>query len=299
MRILISGAGGFLGSEVIRQLLDKGNYDIFAYTSQKDKLKDRFDNNSKLTCFNYEDWKKGSIPFDKIDSIINCAFARTFDGKELANSLDFTNEFMTDVVKGGVGGIINISSQSVYSQIRELPATETTTVIPESLYAVTKYSTELLIKNICESSDVPYTNLRLASLVGQGFDVRLTNRFIKSAINGKTIKIFGDEQIISYMDVRDAASGLIALASVEPSKWKPIYNFGVEESYRLSQIAEMVKKVAPEFLSNLVNVEVKEGEDFLNLSMDCSSFYEDTSWKPKYDMETIIRDIFKYLTASN
>lgn len=299
MKILISGAGGFLGSQVIRQLLAKDNYHIFAYTSQKDKLENRFNNNTNLTCFNYEDWKKGDILFNEIDSLINCAFARTSDGKELASSLDFTNEFMTDAAKAGVGGIINISSQSVYSQIREFPARESTTVIPESLYAVTKYSTELLISNICENNNVPYSNLRLASLVGQGFDIRLTNRFIKSAINGETIKILGGKQIISYMDVRDAADGLIALVSVEPSKWKPVYNFGVEESYKLPEIAEIVKKVAPEFISNEVKIEINEGEDFLNLSLDCSSFYEDTSWKPKYDMETIIRDIFKHLTASN
>lgn len=299
MKILISGAGGFLGSEVIRQLLDRGNYDVFAYTSQKDKLKAKFSNNNNLTCFDYEDWKNENIPFDEIDVLINCAFARTSDGKELASSLDFTNEFMSDAASGGVGGIINLSSQSVYSQTREFAATESTTVIPESLYAVTKYSTELLISNICKNFNVPYTNLRLASLVGQGFDVRLTNRFIKSAINGETIKIIGGRQIISYMDVRDAADGLIALASVDPYIWKPIYNFGVEESYRLPQIAEIVKKIAYEFISESVNVEVKEGKDFLNLSLDCTSFYADTSWKPKYNMEIIIRDIFEHLTAIN
>lgn len=294
MKILVSGAGGFLGRELIRQLLAKGSYEVLAYTSQKEKLKNIF-NNKALQCFDYEDWKNGLIPFGQIDTLINSAFARTSNGKDLASSLDFTNDFMTHAAREGVGGIINISSQSVYSQVRQEAAREDTEVIPESLYAVTKYSTELLVKNICESANVPYSNLRLASLVGKGFDVRLTNRFIKSAINGETIKISGGKQIISYMDVRDAAGGLIALLSVDPGKWKTVYNFGVEEKYKLPQIAELVKKIAPEFISNEVNIEVNEGADFLNLSMDCSSFYEDTSWKPKYNMEKIIRNIFEDL----
>ena len=295
MKILVSGAGGFLGSQLIGQLLAKGSYEVLAYTSQKEKLINRFNNNKALKTYDYEDWKNGLIPFGEIDLLINSAFARTSDGKDLASSLDFTNDFMTDAAREGIGGIINISSQSVYSQQRQEAARENTLVIPESLYAVTKYATELLVKNICESSNVPYSNLRLGSLVGKGFDLRLTNRFIKSAINGETIKIFGGKQIISYMDVRDAADGLIALASVDPKKWRPVYNFGVEERYKLPQVAELVKKIAAEFISNEVNIEVNEGPDFLNLSMDSSKFYEDTSWTPKYNMERIIRDIFEDL----
>lgn len=297
--ILVSGAGGFLGSELIKQLLKNGKFNVIAYTSQKEQLMNRFKKNTNLTCFNIEDWKDDIIPFDKVDTLINCAFARTSNGKELASSLDFTNEFMSDATKKNVGGIINISSQSVYSQQRDLAAIEETSVIPESLYGLTKYSTELLISNICKYANVPYTNLRLASLVGQDFDVRLTNRFIKSAINGEIIKIVGGKQIISYMDVRDAADGLIALISVDPKNWKSIYNFGVDESYKLTEMAELVKKIAPQFISNEVKIEVEEGNDFLNLSMDCSEFYEDTLWKPKYGMEIIIKDIFEHLIRNN
>ena len=295
MNILISGAGGFLGSQLIGQLLKKGNDKILAYTSNPKKLMDRFDNHKDLSSYD----NKEDLPFNKVDILINCAFARTSDGRELASSLDFTNEFISFAAENGVGGVINISSQSVYSQKRKLAASESTSVIPESLYGVTKYATEILISNICENTNVPYTHLRLGSLAGQGFNARLTNRFIKSAIKGLTIKIVGGKQIISYMDVRDAASGLVAMTSLKPNEWKPVYNFGTEESHRLPEIAELVKKIAPEFISNEVNIEVEEGENFMNLSMDCSNFYQDTLWKPKYSMEDIIRHIFEGFARRN
>ena len=83
--ILINGAGGFLGSELIKQFLEKDNFNIIAYTSQKDKLADKYNNTGDLICYNYEDWKNGEIPFHKVDVLINAAFARISDGKELAS----------------------------------------------------------------------------------------------------------------------------------------------------------------------------------------------------------------------
>lgn len=291
MNILISGAGGFLGSHLIQQLLEKDKDKVLAFTSKPDKLMDRFNNHRNLTTYaNKED-----VPFKEVDLLINCAFARTSDGLQLASSLDFTNEFISYAADHVVGGIINISSQSVYSQKREEEATEETEICPESLYGVTKYATEILISNICENAKVPYSHLRLGSLAGVGFDARLTNRFIKSAINGQTINIKGGKQIISYMDVRDAASGLVAISSVEPSKWKRVYNFGTDESHRLIEIAHLVKSVAPEFISTEVKVELEEGDNFINLSMDNSRFYQATSWNPQYSMEDTIRQIFKDL----
>lgn len=291
MNILISGAGGFLGSQLIGQLLEKDSSKVLALTSKADKLLNRFNNHEDLSAYD----NKEDVPFEQVDVLVNCAFARTSDGLQLASSLDFTNEFISYAASRGVGGIINISSQSVYSQKREEAATEDTTIIPESLYGVTKYATEVLISNICENENVPYTHLRLGSLAGAGFDARLTNRFIKSAINGQTIKIKGGKQIISYMDVRDAASGLVAISYVKPNNWKKVYNFGTDQSLRLPEIAHLVKSIAPEYISTKVKVEIEEGDDFLNLSLDNSKFYEDASWHPKYSMEDTIRFIFENL----
>lgn len=293
MKVLITGAGGFLGSELIRQLLIEDTYEIYAYTSQKDMLIDKFDNNKKLICYDFKDWKKGYIPFDKLDILIHCAFPRISDGKELVKSLDFTNEFISDAISKGVGGVVNISSQSVYSQKRQIPASESSEINPGSLYGFAKYSTELLISKICDAGNIAYTNLRLASLMGEGLDTRLTNRFVRNAIDGKKIRITGGKQVISYMHVRDAVEGLIALLSLDTKKWKSVYNLGTEESYRLIEIANIISKISPEFISNEVKVEIENGNDFINLSLDCTGFYNDTLWKAKYDMENSIRDIFQ------
>jgi nucleoside-diphosphate-sugar epimerase len=291
--ILVSGAGGFLGENLINRLSCLTNYKIIALSSQKYKLNHMFHGNINFVCFDTEDWKNGKISFDTVDVLINCAFARTSEGKELANSLDFTNKFILDAVRKGVGGVVNISSQSVYSQQRKFPATEKSSIIPESLYGMAKYSIEILISNICTSANVPFTNIRLASLVGIGFNLRLTTKFIRNVINGDAIKIIGGQQVISYMDVMDAADGITALLSIDTENWKQTYNLGVEEFYTILEIANMIKEIATQYISLPVKVELEDKDVYLNSSMDCTQFYEDVHWKPKYNMESIIKKQFE------
>lgn len=293
--LLITGAGGFLGNQLIDRLGFASGYKIIALTSQKHKLESKFKGKTNLHCFDLEDWREGKLPFSTVDILINCAFARTSDGKDLASSLDFTNELISDAVTNGVKSIINISSQSVYSQKRKNSATEESTVVPESLYAMTKYSTEMLIGTICKNTNVPYTHIRLGSLAGIGFDVRLTTRFIKNAMAGDPIKIVGGQQIISYMNVKDAADGIIALCSIDANDWESVYNLGVEDFYTIIGVAGIVKRIATKYTSSPVNIEIENKDISFNISMDCNRFYEDVSWKPKYDMESIIEEQFKYL----
>lgn len=294
--ILISGAGGFLGENLVNRLSCMTNNKIIALSSQKYKLNHKFRGNMNFVCCDIEDWHNGKIPFDTADVLINCAFARTSEGEALANSLDFTHIFISDAVRRGVRGVVNISSQSVYSQQRKLKATENSIIMPESIYGMAKYSSEILTRSICTSANVPFVNVRLASLVGIGFDKRLITIFIENAINGDPIKIVGGQQIVSYLDVRDAADGIVALLSIGRENWKETYNLGVEEFYTILEIANMIKTIASQYILLPVKIELENVDRyFLNLSMDCAQFYEDVAWKPKYNMERIIKTQFEHL----
>ena len=147
--------------------------------------------------------------------IIHCAFARSYEGHSLANSLDFTTSLLLKAKNEGVKGFINISSQSVYGGHSNPLWRESLQVSPDSTYAMAKYATEIIIKIICEDSQMKYTNLRLSSLVGPELDVRLVSKFVNNAINSKPIQIIGGKQILSFMHVKDAAEGLFALINIE------------------------------------------------------------------------------------
>lgn len=295
--VLVTGAGGFLGGELVRQLSEKTHYGIFALTSNKEKLMTRFSSIKQLSCFDIDNMKSEKIPWNKVYTLVHCAFARVSTGLELANSLSFTNELFMDAVENKVPSIINISSGSVYGQSNKPLWVEKTSVAPDSLYALAKYTTELLTSNIrnISKNKILATSIRLGSLTGNGLKERITWKFVEHALKGEPIRIIGGKQVFSYMDVRDAAAGIIALLSVNPKEWKEVYNLGSNNQYSIIEIANLVAEVGKDYIDEPVKIEIEEKNIYLDVGMDSSLFYMDTKWRPQYDMKDIIEFLFKNL----
>jgi len=299
--VLVTGAGGFLGGKLIKQLSLTTNYQIFVLTSNKEKVLARFSDVEQLSCFDIEEWKSGKLPWEKIGTLIHCAFARASSGQELAESLYFTNELFKEAVENKVPAIINISSRSVYGQSHKPLWDEITPVAPDSIYGFAKYSSELLTNNIrlISKSQTKTTNLRLASLSGgkEGLKLEVISKFVNHALKGEPIKIIGGTQAFSYLDVRDAAAGIIALLSVNPKEWREVYNLGSNQRCTIIEIANLVTEAAKRYTANPVKIEIEEKDIPLDVGMDSSLFYKDANWMPQYDMKATIESLFQYLIS--
>lgn len=298
--VLITGAGGVLGQELMEQILRRKEADVIIYALElsKDRIPLKYLENRFVFSFDIKDWEDNKIPFEDIDIIIHCAFARSSDGKLLVESLNFTRDILEQAVNNDVSAFINISSQSVYDRKVRPLWTEESPIAPgepDTFYALTKYSSELLTTGICNFSNTVSTNIRLASLVGKGMDERIISRFIKQAIEGQAIKLFGGDQITAYMDVRDAAAGLIALIDTDIRKWKTTYNLGNKWRYTLNEIAECVKEAGKKYLNNEVVIITEKADNFIDSGMDSSLFYEDTRWEPENELKKIILNIFSIM----
>lgn len=286
--IYISGASGFLGKHLISQLL-REDVVIYAGTTQFEKLNNYFDfpNIHILPAgdFTKVDWKN-------IDILVNCAYPRNEDGTCLANGLKYSYDLITCAVEHGLKALINISSQSVYSQRRSIPADENAEVCLESKYALGKYATELFVNSICGKS-VLHTNIRLASLIGKGFDQRIVNRLINQLIKQNAIHIIGGNQIFGFLDVRDAASAIVAVTK-SINNWNEIYNVGSVNSYTLIELADMILDVAREKYSKQVSMTIEQNDSFQNSSLNCNRFNKAFHWTQEYSMKRSIADIMEY-----
>lgn len=290
--ILITGAGGLLGNELINQLLTHNHFNVIALTSNISTLSLKY---KDIIVLKKDFLGNENFPWHKIDSIIHCAFSRSEDAKEVSDSLDFTNYLLNNAEKNNVKKIINISSRSVYG-LKKIPLwTEKDEVYPDSLYSLAKYSSEILLNNILEKNkNIFGTNIRLASLIGEKYEQRITNKFIENALIKKHIKIVGGTQQFEYLDIRDAASGIISLLKTDTKHWKPLYNLGSNKFFKIKEIAELIIKILKNYSYNNIKLEIEEKDINLKIGMNSNLFYKDINWAPKYSFEETLDFIIQF-----
>lgn len=297
MRVVITGAGGFLGEYLINTCLKNNEkFKIIAVTSKAEKLKKKLtEKYDKITIVSSKQLEQ--INWEQEDILLNCAFPRNNDGIQMAEGLKFITEVITKATNVGVRAVVNISSQSVYSQTRMESATEETPLNLETKYAVGKYATELITNSICRK--IPHTNLRMASLIGIGFDQRITNKFVMQVINGQDLTIIGGQQRFGFLDVRDAVEGILAVLKSKPEKWQETYNLGTNESCSLREIANIVSELGEEYLGKKINVFCENSNDWKNSGIICDKFFQEFSWMPRYSVKNTIDMLLEYYKQSN
>lgn len=288
-QFLITGAGGFLGIELIRQLSNTEQVKVIALTSQQEKLKNKYKNVPNVIILGRNDIFGTTFSCSEVDIVINCAFPRNTDGVQFADGLLYIQKVLRAVTAGGAGAVINISSQSVYSQNRECAADENEILNLETKYAVGKYTTELLTNCIC--AGIPHTNLRMASLIGPGFDQRVTNKMVRSAVENHEITVMEGQQKFGFLDIEDAARGIIALAGTD--NWSEVYNLGTDSAYSMNDIADSVMESFWKMKNIKLSVKRQYIEDKRNTALNCRELKKKTGFSAQISLQESIDKITK------
>lgn len=276
-KVLITGAGGLLGSSIINKLSDSDNWHIVA-ASRKHVRYEQFSN---VTSVTNEEIFDNSFSLKDIDAVIHCAFSRDNSPAALADCLYFTKRMFDSFKKSGVNNIINVSSQGVYAQTglyRTLK--EDSEIAPKDNYGVVKVATEILMDSVFDDGQ-NFTNVRLASL---NMPQRFTQFFINNALNTNLIKVYGAAQKVSLMDASDAASGLISLIDILPRNWRCVYNLGPGRFTTVGILAQLTARLLHEkygFPEPSIEFYDKDIVPFTPLNIEALS--EDTGWTSTVD----------------
>lgn len=296
-RAIVTGAGGFLGRQLVPALCEAG----FSVTAASSRMADELcalmgtdGSDRMLVVDNHELLESPDLFRDAV--VLSCAFPRATDGMRMAEGLRFIDDLFAASVEGEARGVVNVSSQSVYSDIRERAAVESNALDVNTPYAVAKYATELLLEARC-AGRVPFTSIRLASLIGTGFDQRVVNKMARAALQSGAIQVTSDA-VFDFMDVRDAVLALVRVAESDPSSWQPVYNLGASQPRSLGAMAE---SVAAALQSNgfpcEVAVSAEEGSDQRNSSVDAGLFYAGFDWAPSFAFDDTVGDIVRSICA--
>ena len=284
-RILVTGASGFLGHFVVEELLKHPEFEIVAIGGRPEDKVHSLPQSPRLRFFTLD--KLFTEEFFGVETVINCAFARSNDAQLLADAVDFTKNAIVRFEELGVQSLINISTQGVYKRLPEGDLSkEDSPIVPIDLYSMVKY----VVEGLFSVSAIPHTtNVRLASLM---MPQRFLYFFVKKAKAGESFTVTAPNQYMSLLDVEDAASGLVALAQLPPKQRSGVYNLGIGCQYSLLEYAESVRRVGQNLGYN-VSFDVDDNGTSICAGMDCSRLMHDTSWSPRISKDKMIEQLFE------
>ena len=239
MKILITGAAGFIGSFLCKRLLEATNDEIIGL----DNLNDYYDVSLKETRLDmlkpYKNFKfiKGDISdkafIDKLfneykfDVVVNLAAQAgvrySIDHPDVyiqSNIIGFYN-ILEACRNHPVRHLVYASSSSVYGGNTKVPfSTDDKVDNPVSLYAATKKSDELLAHAYSKLYNIPTTGLRFFTVYGpMGRPDMAYFNFTNKLIKGETIEIFNYgncKRDFTYID--DIVEGIIKVMNKPPLK---------------------------------------------------------------------------------
>lgn len=249
--ILVTGASGFIGSHLCKELIKKG-YVVFGL-APNDKAKNLKSLVNKKNFY----FKKGDIRnFNAVSRIIKKNNIKVIFhlAAILPNQKEFENPFMFSDINArgtlnllhsaylnGVQKFICSSTSSVYSEPpKYLPMDENHPTCPSTIYGASKLEGELYCKVYSKVMNVVV--LRYCGAYGVGQDKHYaTYRFIKQALNNKPITIYGDgNQTTDFTYIGDIVNG--SILTMERAR-SGTFNISSGQETSIKKLAETIIKL--------------------------------------------------------
>ena len=326
MKILVTGAAGFIGAAVSQYLINRGDQVVGI-----DNINDYYDINLKHARLNeiksstaadlfsfvemgVEERGKMAALFEeyKFDRVVHLAAQAG-----VRYSLENPNAYVDSNIVGFVNilegcrhnkveHLVYASSSSVYGANETMPFSEQHNVDHQvSLYAASKKANELMAHTYSHLYNLPTTGLRFFTVYGPwGRPDMALFKFTKAILEGKTIQVYNygnHRRDFTYID--DIVEGVIrSLDNVakpnenwdgsnpDPSTSKApykVYNIGAQTPVHLLKFIET--------LESALGIEAKkellpmQPGDVPDTYADVSSLVEDTGYQPSTDVETGVK----------
>ncbi len=315
--ILVTGGAGYIGSQVVRELLRR-NCQPVVY----DNLQTGHQAATEGAPFiegDLSDQKKLKEIFQTypIDAVMHFA-ADCLVGESVQNPTKYFNNnvknslHLIEIMELFCARkIIFSSSAAVYGDPNTVPIGEDHPCHPMNPYGETKWIFEKVLQAYHNAGNLNFISLRYFNAAGADPDgksgedhspeTHLIPLVIKAALNGTSVPVFGTDYptldgtcIRDYIHVTDLARAhLLALSKLDEEGVSETYNVGSARGFSVREVIETVRKVSGREIASVDST--RRTGDPAHLVASSKKIREELGWVPDFpDLETIVKTAWKW-----
>ena len=298
MKYVITGGAGFIGSNLVDELVSQ-SHEVHVIDNFISGKKENCNKDAKYHEIDIADEANLSIienVLDKCDTVFHCAALARVQPSilnpikyELNNTIGIMNMLKCSV-DIDVRRFVYSASSSAYGSTKKLPSKESDKLNPISPYANQKYYGELCCKMFSKVYSIETVSLRYFNVYGErqnlgGAYATVVGIFLNQSINKKPLTINGDgNQRRDFTYVGDVVSANILAAKSKNVGKGEVINIGNGENLSINELA---KNIGGEVIFNKAL-----NEPFANLA-DITKAKKLLDWEPTTDLISWIKNYKK------
>ena len=293
MRIVVTGANGFVGLHTVRELLNSG-YDVTAVDIADSKLRAEFqgDKRCRIDTANILDDDLKHI-IDNGDKVLHLAAIPKFDDarqnpqRAVRVNVEGTLNVVQACIEKKAERLVYSSTGSVYSRDVQIPIREDAARKPDSVYGLTKKQTEDWIFHY--GGMLPYVILRYGYVYGKGKNWGAVGAFLKRLKDGERPTVYGGKQTNDFIYIKDIVQA--NLLALDTEHLRQVYNIGTGRATSIKDACELCIKA----MESDLTMEIKPSRvfDFSVFVYDISKGQTLMKFDPKWNLFAGIEDMLK------
>lgn len=305
-RVLVTGGAGYVGSVLVRLLLEHGCdvtiLDSFLYYPESLR---GIEKKVRIVNGDTRDIVSVATAVHDVDAVVHLAeivgeSACNLDpGQARAINVDGTRTVAQLAKEHGIKKFIYISSCSVYGVTTgDRLFTEEDQLNPVSTYAELKIQTENNLKSLADNT-FSVTILRLATVYGVSFRPRfdlLLNTVVARALTEQMITIQGKDSWRPFVHVADVGAAIIAMLPL-PHQGVEIFNVGhATQNHTILEIGNMVHKRIPDAEITILE---QASSDKRSYRVDFSKIEKMIHFVPQHTIASGIEELIEFLKTKS
>ncbi len=251
-KVIVTGGAGFVGSHIVRALLDRGDEVHVIDNYAGGKRPERLDSRAIYHELDIREAEKITPIFSGAKYVFHEAalprvqFSIEHPLETMAVNVTGTANVLRAAHQGGVSRVVLASSGSVYGDQETMPLVETLPPEPKSPYGMHKYMLEIMSKLWSEVYSLPTVSLRYFNIYGPHMDPEgayalSVAKFLKQRGEGKPITIWGDgTHTRDFTHVRDVVQANLLAAESPKVGGGEVLNIGAGNNVSVLELARLI-----------------------------------------------------------